>query len=94
MDQVRLQLQFLEQIDQPPPAVGGLEGDRGAWRERPKDWDQLGRVVGQVAVVLLAAGVIHDGDLGALAMHVHPDVHTHQGLLPRARQIPKPRLSG
>ena len=52
MDQVRLQLQFLEQIDQPPPAVGGLEGDRGAWRERPKDWDQLGRVVGQVAVAL------------------------------------------
>jgi hypothetical protein len=41
MDQVRLQLQFLEQIDQPPPAVGGLEGDRGAWRERPRTGTSL-----------------------------------------------------
>jgi hypothetical protein len=82
MDQVRLQLQFLEQIDQPTPTLGGLEGYRGAWRERAKDWHQLGRVVGQVAVTLLDAGGVHDGDLGALAMHVHPDVHSHQGLLP------------
>src|SRR4029450_9274533 len=27
------------------------------------------------------AGGLHDGDLGTLAMHVHPDVHSHQGLL-------------
>jgi len=30
----------------------------------------------------------------SLAMHIHPDVDTHQGLLPLARLIPKPRLSG
>jgi hypothetical protein len=24
---------------------------------------------------------VHDGDLGTLAMHVHPDVPSHQGLL-------------
>jgi hypothetical protein len=89
MDQVRLQLQFLEQIDQPAPAVGGLEGHRGARRQPTKDRDQLGRVVGQVAVALLDTGGVHDGDLGALAMHVHPDVDTHQGLLPRARLVPE-----
>jgi hypothetical protein len=89
MDQVRLQLQLLQQLDQPPPAVGGLEGDRGARRQRTQDRHQLGRVVGQVAVALGNAGGIHDGDLGALAMHVHPDVHSHQGLLPRARLVPE-----
>jgi len=94
MNQVRLQLQFLEQVDQPAPAVGGLEGHRGAGRQRAKDRHQLGRVVGQVAVAQLITGGVHDGDLGALAMHVHADVHTHQGLLPRARLVPKPRLSG
>jgi hypothetical protein len=94
MDQVRLQLQFLEQIDQPAPAIGGLEGHRGARRKRAKDRHQLGRIVSEVAVALLDASGIHDGDLGALAMHVHPDIDIHQGLLPRARLIPKPRLSG
>jgi len=94
MDQMRLQLQFLEQVDQPTPAVGGRKGHRGARRERAKDWHQLGRVVGQVAVALGDAAVVHDGDLGALAMQVHPDIHSHQGLLPRARLVPKPRLSG
>jgi DNA invertase Pin-like site-specific DNA recombinase len=47
-----------------------------------------------VAVALLVTGGVQDRDLGALAVHVHADVHSHQGLLPRARQIPKPRLSG
>ena len=89
MDQVRLQLQLLQQLHQPAPAVGGLEGDRGARRKRAKDRHQLGRIVGEVAVVLLDAGVIHDGDLGTLAMHVHADVHSHQGLLPRARLVPE-----
>jgi hypothetical protein len=91
---MRLQLQLLEEIDQPAPAVGGLKGHRGARREGAKDREQLGRVVGQVAVALLGASGVHDGDLGALAMHVHADIHIHQGLLPRARLIPKPRLSG
>jgi hypothetical protein len=94
MDQLRLRLQLLQQLDQPAPAVGGLEGDRGVWRQRAKDRDQCGRVVGQVAVALGDAGGVDDGDLGALAMHVHPDVHTHEGLGPRARLVPKPRLSG
>jgi hypothetical protein len=94
MDQMRLQLEFLQQLDQPAPAVGRLEGNRSAWRQDAKERHQLGRVVGQVAVALLVAGLIDDRDLGALAMHVHTDIHSHQGLLPRARQIPKPRLSG
>jgi hypothetical protein len=89
MDQVRLQLQFLEQIDQPTPAVGGLEGHRGARRQRTQDRRQRGWVVSQVAVALLGTGGVHDGDLGALAMHIHPDVHSHQGLLPRARLVPE-----
>jgi hypothetical protein len=94
MDQMRLQLQLLQQLDQPAPPVGGLERHRGTRRQRAKDRHQLSRIVGNVAVALLVAGVIQHRDLGALAMHVHPEVDTHQGLLPRARQIPKPRLSG
>jgi hypothetical protein len=89
MDQVRFQLQLLQQIDQPAPAVGSLERHRGAWRQRAKDRHQLGRIVSDVAVALLHAGVIHDGDLGALAVDIHPDVDPHQGLLPRARLVPE-----
>jgi hypothetical protein len=89
MDQVRFQLQFLQQLHQPAPAVGGRERDRGARRQRTQDRHQLGRIVGEVAVALLVAGVIHDGDLGALAVDVHPDVDPHQGLLPRARLVPE-----
>jgi hypothetical protein len=85
MDQVRFQLQLLEQLDQPAPAVGGLESHRGPGREGAQDRHQLGRMVGNVAVALLGASGVDDGDLGALAMHVHADVHTHVGLLPRAR---------
>jgi hypothetical protein len=85
MDQVRFQLQLLQQLDQPAPAVSGLERHRGPGREGAQDRHQLGRIIGNVAVALLGAGGIHDGDLGALAMHVHADVHTHVGLLPRAR---------
>jgi hypothetical protein len=82
MDQMRLQLQLLQQLDQPTPAVGGLEGDRRARRQRTKDRHQCGRIVGQVAVTLGDAGGVDDGDLGALAMYVHPDLHTHEGLGP------------
>jgi hypothetical protein len=78
-----------EELDQPAPAGGGLEGHRGARRKHAKDRDQLGRVVGQVAVALLDAGAVHDGDLGALAMHAHADTHIHQGLLLRARIGPE-----
>jgi hypothetical protein len=94
MDQVWLQLQLLQQLNQPAPAVGRLERHRRAWRQDAKDRHQLGRVDDQVAVAQLITGVVHDGDLGVLAMHVHADIHTHQGLLPRARLVPKPRLSG
>jgi hypothetical protein len=94
MDQMRLQLELLQQLDQPAPAVGRLEGDRSTWRQDAKERRQLGRVVGQVTVALLVAGFVDDRDLGALAMHVHADVHTHVSLLPRARLVPKPRLSG
>jgi len=94
VDQVRFQLEFLQQLHQPAPAVGGLEGHWGARRKGAQDRYQLGRIVGDVAVALLLAGLINHGDLGALAMHVHADVPTHVGLLPRARRSPKPRLSG
>jgi hypothetical protein len=89
VDQVRLEVEVVEQVDQPAPAVGGLEGDRGARGQGAQDRDELGRVVGDVAVVLLGAGVVQDGDLGALAMDVHADVHTHQGLLPELVMHPK-----
>jgi hypothetical protein len=89
MDQVRFQLQLLQQIDQPAPAVGSLERHLGAWRQRAKDRHQLRRIIRDVAVALLDTGVIQHRDLGALAMHAHPDVDTHQGLLPRARLVPE-----
>jgi len=82
MDQVRLQLQSLQQLDQPAPPVGGLKSHRGAGWQPTQDRQQLGWVVGHVAVALHVTGLIEDGDLGALAMHVHADVHTHLGLLP------------
>jgi hypothetical protein len=94
MHQVRLQAEFVQQVDQPTPAVGGLKRDRGSCRQPTEDRHQLGRVVGDVAVALLVAGLVDNRDLRALAVHVHPDVDTHQGLLPRARRSPKPRLSG
>jgi hypothetical protein len=94
MNQMRFQFQLLEQIDQPTPAVGGLERHRGARWQRAKDRHQLRRIVGNVAVALGDAGVIQHRDLRALAVDVHPDLDTHQGLLPRARRSPKPRLSG
>jgi hypothetical protein len=89
MDQVRFQLQLLQQLHQPTPAVGGLERHRGARRQPTQDRHQLGWIVGNVAVVLLDAGVIQHRDLRALAVDVHPDVDTHQGLLPRARLVPE-----
>jgi hypothetical protein len=55
MDQVRLQLQLLQQVDQPAPAVGGLERHRGAWRQLTQDRHSLGRIIGEVAVALLGA---------------------------------------
>jgi hypothetical protein len=82
MDQMRLQFQLLQQLSQPAPAVGGLEGDRRARLQTPQDRGQLGGVVGQVAVEELAAVLVHQRHLGTLAMDVHADVHPHQGLLP------------
>jgi hypothetical protein len=72
------------------PAVGGLERHRGARRQGAQDRYQLGRIVGEVAVALLVAGLINHGDLGALAKHVPADLHSHQGLLPRARRSRSP----
>jgi hypothetical protein len=82
VDQVWLQLQLLEQRSQPAPAIGGLESDRRAGLQAPQDRGQLGGVVGQVAVEELAAVLVHQRHLGALAVDIHADVHPHQGLLP------------
>jgi len=46
MDQVRRQVELAEQVDQPAPAVGRLEGDRGAGLELAEERHQCGRVVG------------------------------------------------
>jgi hypothetical protein len=43
---------------------------------------------------LHGTGVVHGGDLGALAMHVHADVDIHQGLGPRARLVPEAEAVG
>jgi hypothetical protein len=82
VDQVRLQAELVQQLSKPTPAVGGLEGDRRARLQTTQDGDQLGGVVGQVPVGELDAMLIHQRHLGALAVDVHADVHTHQGLLP------------
>jgi hypothetical protein len=87
VDQVRLQVKLLQQVDQPAPAVGGLEGHRGAGRQAPEDPGQLGRVVGQVAVQQLGAALVEHRDLGALAVDVHADVNPHEGLLSQARYL-------
>jgi hypothetical protein len=79
---MRLQLQLLQQLRKPAPAIGGLERDRRAWLQAPQDRDKLGGAVGQVAVEELAAVLVHQRHLGTLAVDVHADVHPHQGLLP------------
>jgi hypothetical protein len=66
----------------------------GCRRQRAKDRHQLGRIIGDVTVALLNPGLVDHRDLGALAVQVHPDIDPHQGRLPRARLLPKPRLSG
>src|SRR5919201_52444 len=88
MYQVGLQAELVEQVGQPAPAVGGLERDRGPRVQLPEQCSQLGRVVGQVAVGELRASLVEQRDLRALAVDVHADVDTHQGLLPCARRIP------
>ena len=90
MDQMRLQLQLLQQLHQPPPAVGGLERDRHARRRHAKDRHQLDLVIGEVAVALHATGGVQDRDLGALAMHLHADLHIHQASVPELDWCPKP----
>jgi hypothetical protein len=92
--QVRLQAEFVEQVGQPAPAVGGLEGDRRARLQPAKQRRQLGRVVGQVAVGQLRATLVQQRDLGALAVDVHAGVDLHQGLLPCAGCSPSLWLSG
>jgi hypothetical protein len=92
--QVGLQAELVEQVGQPAPAVGGLEGDRGARLQPAKQRRQLGRVVGQVAIQQLRAALVEQRDLGALAVHVHADVDAHQGLLPCAGCSPSLGLSG
>jgi hypothetical protein len=64
-------------------------GDRGVRRKGAKDRHQLGRIVSDVAVALPVAGIVDDGDLGALAVDVHPDGDTHQGLLSPSSSIPE-----
>jgi hypothetical protein len=77
------------------PSRRRLERHRGARRKGAKDRDQRGRVIGEVAVALGDTGVVHDGDLGALAKHVHPDEHTfNRASVPELELVPKPRLSG
>jgi hypothetical protein len=51
----------------------------GAGRHNAKDGRQLGLVIREIAVALDGTGVIDDGDLGALAVDVHADVHAHCG---------------
>jgi hypothetical protein len=79
---MRLRFQLLQQLRQPAPAIGGLERDRGAGLQAAQDRGQPGGVVGQVAVKDLAAVLVHQRHLRALAVDIHADVHPHQGLLP------------
>jgi hypothetical protein len=94
MDQVRLQLQLLEQVDQPPPAVGGLKGDRGARRQGAKDRDQLGRVVGQVAVALGTPAASTMATWERLRCTSMPTYILIRASFPELDWSPKPRLSG
>jgi hypothetical protein len=84
VDQARLEAELVEQVGQPAPAVGGLEGDRRPRVELAQNRNQLGWVVGEVAVEQLRATRVQHRDLRALAVHVHADVDLHVGLLPRA----------
>jgi hypothetical protein len=94
VDQMRLQLQLLQQLGKPAPAIGGLERDRRARLQAPQERGQLGGVVGQVAVEELAAVLVHQCHLGALAVDVHADVHPHQASFPELVWLPEPMAVG
>jgi hypothetical protein len=74
------------------PAVAGLQGDQGARLEArqgstpawPDRWECCG-CAGD-------AGLVDDGDLGALARQVHPDLQTHSG--PRSPELVDPPSLG
>jgi hypothetical protein len=48
MDQMRFQLELLEQVDQPAPAVGGLEGDRVPGASAPRIGTSLAGSLGRL----------------------------------------------
>ena len=90
---MRFQLQLLQQLDQPPPAVGSLERDRGAWWQRTKDRHQLGRVVGQVAVALGTPAASTTAIWERLGWTSIPTYTLMWASFPSSL-IPQPRLSG
>ncbi|MFF2950459.1 hypothetical protein ACFVVU_03780 [Kitasatospora sp. NPDC057965] len=70
----------LQEFDQPAPAVGGLERDRGADRQIPDHPEHRLHAVGDVAVDPHRAVLVDHGDLGPLAVHVDTDVARHPGV--------------
>jgi hypothetical protein len=81
MDQVRLQLQLFQQLDQPaqPSAASKATGVPGTSAPRTGisvagSWPGCGCAAG--------TGGVHDGDLRALAIDVHPDIAPHQASFP------------
>jgi hypothetical protein len=75
--QVGLEAVVLQQLHQPAPAVGGLEGDRRADRQIPDHAEHRADPIGYVAVDTHRAVLLDHSDLRPLAVDVDSDVDRH-----------------
>jgi hypothetical protein len=80
--QMRGEPVVLQQLHQPPPAERGLERGGRARRQAADHPQHRLCPVGHVAVGEHFAILIDHRHLGPLAVHVDPDVHSIEGLLP------------
>jgi hypothetical protein len=85
MHQVRLQLALLQQVSQPSPPVGRLEGDPRAGLQLVENSSQVLGAVLVVVVRELGSCLVQHGDLAPLAVHIDSDVNHLWASLSRAR---------
>jgi hypothetical protein len=78
--EVRLKVQFLEQLHCPAPSIGVFEDNRASWLETAQQRSELFGVVDHVAVQELVTFVIDHRRLGAMTVHVQTDIE-HVDLL-------------
>jgi hypothetical protein len=75
MRQMQLAALILEQLGQPLPAIGRFQREPGVLAELGQQPAKHLRIVREPPRQSLAAVLLDNGDMRALAMQVDPDVH-------------------